>query len=932
MAETLTAANGTDGVTRIEAGTPLTRLHFFDGKFLRADALTLEQNYHRELVRFSNRAGGWGIVHGFGISSAAGKLVVSPGLAITPTGRTILMTEPLEADIGGLVGVAAKAAAALGNAAFDTCGTAAPPSEATPGQGIYEILIRPAQALCDTEPVYGKLCEEACVTDTQQPYWREGMVLRLRPIALELPDPKPIVAGLAHLRNRVASAYFAAEPWLTPPLLSSAGLAAPVWCNPAVLYDREDVPLGLLVREGEALRVLDAWSARRERMEPQARGYWQGRMRMRPWTVFLAQILQFQCQLSSLFRDGSPVFEPQPDDDCARLRQLFEETVSGLEEARRAYEKADTGLREHLGDRVEPVDAEALGAFKQPAERMAKLSAMIGDLQKTLTPITPNRLLISGGILELPPAGYLPVIVSEGRLGAQLQRIFGEGVDLTLCAAPIDHLGHLLEEAQHMDRISLTRGLDDPAAKEQVEVFVPDGEVVTGARGAPSIQWQGTVIWELVQALPGTLTAESNDLAPAVAPAVGSTARQQPALARTFREPSGRNTLALLRLPAADGLEEGYEDLGSYVRLDIDGDPFAAARGQTLPAALEIRERKQEQDADSFDGVLIRASGAMEVVEARSGVDPAFVRARLSLDFQTTIFHLTAPAESRAGNLVLSLALTRQGEATRSTLSFPAKPGLPVSWRISWTQPPRVGLLDVISDSIKLPANRHPADLSEIPPLASDDPVRTAAMKAAGRIGAATRDEAFASQAAQALFGPGIPAVANEIRARRDFVMFRRRRQVACLQPPPPAPEPELREPDPVEPAPEAKDRLHRVFAIPSSISRRVREMAAQAVQGETDFLPRLEEIAIASATVAFKGGGTEFDKSVLDPVADTGLGAGEPLALVAVDLADPDLALEDHVLIAKALGPDPARDLQNLQVAGFGEGAFEASIFIQRR
>ena len=34
--------------------TPLTRLNYFDGKFLRAQDLKLEQDYLRQLVRHSN--------------------------------------------------------------------------------------------------------------------------------------------------------------------------------------------------------------------------------------------------------------------------------------------------------------------------------------------------------------------------------------------------------------------------------------------------------------------------------------------------------------------------------------------------------------------------------------------------------------------------------------------------------------------------------------------------------------------------------------------------------------------------------------------------------------------------------------------------------------------------------------------------------------
>ena len=91
-----------------------------------------------------------------------------------------------------------------------------------------------------------------------------------------------------------------------------------MWCGGAALYGRDEVVIGLLVREGGSTRVIDAWSGRRERMDAQARSYWQGRMAMRPWAVFTAQILQFQCQLSGALEPGGGGFTAV--DDCDRIR------------------------------------------------------------------------------------------------------------------------------------------------------------------------------------------------------------------------------------------------------------------------------------------------------------------------------------------------------------------------------------------------------------------------------------------------------------------------------------------------------------------------------------------------------------------------------------------------------------------------------------
>ena len=130
-------------------------------------------------------------------------------------------------------------------------------------RAIYEITAGPIEGQCGNEPVFGKLCESACVSDSRHPWWREGVVLRLRPISLKLPVSSAVPASLVHLRNRLASGYFAAEPWLTASALSAAGLASGLWCEPAGLYGRDEVVIGLLLREAGVNRVLDAWSGRR---------------------------------------------------------------------------------------------------------------------------------------------------------------------------------------------------------------------------------------------------------------------------------------------------------------------------------------------------------------------------------------------------------------------------------------------------------------------------------------------------------------------------------------------------------------------------------------------------------------------------------------------------------------------------------------------
>ena len=92
-------------MTVIPQPTPLTRLNYFDGKFLRASDLSAEQLYLRRLVDLSNQAGGPGVAHGYNLSLAAGgdTLNVCPGLAIDPQGRVLLLPEDFSIGVQELI-------------------------------------------------------------------------------------------------------------------------------------------------------------------------------------------------------------------------------------------------------------------------------------------------------------------------------------------------------------------------------------------------------------------------------------------------------------------------------------------------------------------------------------------------------------------------------------------------------------------------------------------------------------------------------------------------------------------------------------------------------------------------------------------------------------------------------------------------------------
>lgn len=731
--QALAAAAGVqDGVARIEQGTPLTRLHYFDGKFLRADALTLEQDYHRKLVQLSNLAGGWGVVHGLGISLAQGQLALSPGLAITPTGSTVLLNQGFSASLAELI-AAAQPAPTTGQDDFADCDcSAGPGDEGSAGETYYEITVGPLQGLCGNEEVYGKLCEDACVTDTQRPYWREGLVLRLRPFSLPLPTSSSQPLAAIHERSRLASAYFKAEPWLRASLLSASGLSGPLWCNPASLYNRDEVPIGLLARQGDSIRFIDAWSARRERMDSQARGYWQGRMRMRPWNVFLAQILQFQCQLSGVFKPESGDFDPL-DDDCRRLRELLVDTRRQLELARQHYAEGSQQILSMLGDESVKIDS-ALKKLKQSDKQLGHLAEQLGDGNEAGMALPKQRMLLGAGFVELPPAGYLPVQPGKQPVNEQLQRMFGEGVLLHFCAARPDFIPHEVEAAQHMERISLTRGLDNPNQKEEVEIFVPNGEVLAAQGQADGLYWFADIdlkfmdafkVDKAASALNGELK-EAAGAAPIYSKRMQSMASQAEAvdtqtglsgLARSRRKDNGGAEFTLIcqqkvlfsrsvaapkgsTAGGADGQIEMSAGLpGFYLGLDIDSDPFARREGEIVGGDFEARlgmSLTLEQQERVF-GYTLQGPARLRIESVfRAAADVDAVAGELSLFPQMLAFKQgeADPDDEPDQPITLAVLLFRQGDAGQGRvwieIDLPAVQRLGLRGEANWGGQPRL--------------------------------------------------------------------------------------------------------------------------------------------------------------------------------------------------------------------------------------------------
>lgn len=481
-----------DGVAAIEKGTPLTRLNYFDGKFLRADDLLKEQNYFLAVAHLSNRAGGYGIVSGLELKLEGANLRVFPGLAINADGELILLSAETPFAVEDLV-KQTNSVSPSGSACFGTCGEETPSQPlSNAGADVYLITIAPAEGLCGQEDVYGKLCEAVCATDSQRPYKLEGVALRARRLQLDLPSSPPAMQR-KHLRSRIASAYFALEPGQPQEMLNGGALLSEVWCPGAALIGGKEVPLGVLVREGKSNLWVDLWTARRERFEAQAKSYWQGRMRMRPWNVFLAHILQFQCQLPGAIK-GIPLHGGS-ENGCQELAAVVAETMRSLADLKQSLEKSSETLVKRLVK---------VGAWKEEEsdDPFSKQRKQLDDLQDRITKASAAAeakklqcILIEGGIVELPSAGYLPVAPDNAlTVNQQVRALLGEGVDLQFCVVREDYVAHALEEAQHMDRISLTQGLDNPKNKPKLQIYVPEGKLLDDARLDNGTAWEAAML------------------------------------------------------------------------------------------------------------------------------------------------------------------------------------------------------------------------------------------------------------------------------------------------------------------------------------------------------------------------------------------------------------------------------------------------------
>ena len=323
------------GVNVIDPSTILTRLWYFDGRFLRADGFRMDQDYVRSLVALSNQAVGHGVVSGFNPTLSSGdRISVTGGLGLAPSGRPVYLPSSTDLSIATLIerssGVFNPAVQpAPGTADFSPCPPDSPADdiETAANSTVYLLTVAASEALCGEEEKFGQLCEDACASESDRSVAVEGVRFQVHPLQLTLPQSETVPFSGSHHRSRVASAYFAAERKAVASMISGAGLKTAVWCAGAPGVGGEEIPLAVFDRSGAVTSWLDMWTARREINETNPQRYWSRRFAMRPLDVFWAQVLQFQCQLLDLGAGGGGG-GGGPADPCVEERQALQAASS----------------------------------------------------------------------------------------------------------------------------------------------------------------------------------------------------------------------------------------------------------------------------------------------------------------------------------------------------------------------------------------------------------------------------------------------------------------------------------------------------------------------------------------------------------------------------------------------------------------------------
>ena len=156
-------------------------------------------------------------------------------------------------------------------------------------------------SLTGQENRYGSICDDPCCGDgaSIQPFRCEEVAIEIDAVTVddlgrqEQSHRRNWLAS--YIRARAGAERAVADPGHRDGAAAAAPFAAVGSGNPAPLAGC--VPIGVLLVVDGAF-VLDTWIARRDIGAGYADDTWRWRLGMRPWNAFMAQVLQFQDQLT----------------------------------------------------------------------------------------------------------------------------------------------------------------------------------------------------------------------------------------------------------------------------------------------------------------------------------------------------------------------------------------------------------------------------------------------------------------------------------------------------------------------------------------------------------------------------------------------------------------------------------------------------------
>lgn len=411
-------------------GGGITRLNASDGLFLRAQHLNTMEDYALELSRAVGVAAGTGVVYGYHVRLDGSTLKVAPGLAMGPNGQPLRSKGVAEVDISKLT---------LAEDEF------------------IVVEVGPADWDFGQENMYGNLCTDPCSQGGQiQPYRAEGITIKLHHETMPGLSAEPDLLK----RNWLASAYYEREreqagPWLVPyaPGTPVPALATRDFSSATAAPGGKAVPLAALLQLDSGW-VVDVWIARRDLGDPAPRRAWQWRLAMRPWDVFIAQVLQFQAQFNADYQAA----QRQP-------------------------------ARAGAADDIAKVVTELRGGWERQRIKPGWLTKGISELEKVAGDVAEASQpgLRDQGFYELPPAGYLPAPPAKADLTTYVTALFGGYVDLRIRHCRADYAVRAVEQAQHLDRIPLDPSLQ--RGTPHVDVLVPSDLADLDVLYADSYPW-----------------------------------------------------------------------------------------------------------------------------------------------------------------------------------------------------------------------------------------------------------------------------------------------------------------------------------------------------------------------------------------------------------------------------------------------------------